>query len=92
MGGGGEFINIHLPHYFFLLKLIDFKVCEHGYVNITPPPSPHLSRLATLLSVLSRLIVSAFFDLLRLAISLRDLAYLLIKVPNIKPSIACLLQ
>ena len=37
-GGGGVHVFIYsLSAYLFLLKSIDFKVCEHEYINMCPP-------------------------------------------------------
>ncbi len=39
---GGQYSYIRVLHYQLLLKSIVFKVCEHEYMNIAPPP-PQLS-------------------------------------------------
>ena len=39
---GGLHLYIRVLQHSFLLKLIAFTVCEHKYMNISPPP-PQLS-------------------------------------------------
>jgi hypothetical protein len=38
IGGGGRYSYIHVLHHLFPLKAIVFTVCEHEYMNISPPP------------------------------------------------------
>ena len=41
--GGGAYSYIRVLHCSFLLKSIVFKVCEHEYMNMPPPPLIDLS-------------------------------------------------
>ena len=60
INGGGGLIFIYSGSAQFLFKSIVFMVCEHEYMNISPPPSNYRARYGSVLLITSYLVISRF--------------------------------